>query len=191
MIEQVPLEGFGLRMEPDEERHTAGLAHHASQDLFQFFLVGIPAEFDEAGMCFHFSELRRTGAVPYVMVLDGEPVGVSCFLDVRPAHRGLEIGSTWIAKGHQGTSVNPAAKLLLIRHAFEDLGYERVQLKCDGRNFHSQRAIAKLGAIREGVLRRHMILPDGFIRDTVMFSIVAEEWPAVKAGLESRLTGER
>ena len=117
----------------------------------------------------------------------GAPVGVTTYMEIRPAHRGLEIGSTWLARPAQGTAINPEAKYLLLRHAFETLGAVRVQLKTDGRNLQSQRAIAKLGALREGVLRRHMILPDGYIRDTVMFSVIAEEWPAVKAGLEARL----
>jgi RimJ/RimL family protein N-acetyltransferase len=117
----------------------------------------------------------------------GQSVGVTCYMDIRPAHRGLEIGSTWIARPYQGTRVNPESKYLLLRHAFENLGAVRVQLKTDGRNRQSQAAIAKLGAQREGVLRKHLILQDGYIRDTVMFSIIAEEWPAVKAGLETRL----
>jgi ribosomal-protein-alanine N-acetyltransferase len=83
--------------------------------------------------------------------------------------------------------VNPENKYLLLRHAFETLGAIRVQLKTDGRNLHSQRAIAKLGAKLEGTMRRHIIMPDGYFRDTVMYSIIDDEWPGVKAGLEERL----
>jgi RimJ/RimL family protein N-acetyltransferase len=110
-------------------------------------------------------------------------------MDIRPKHMGLEIGTTWIGRAHQGTKVNPESKLLLLAHAFERLGCERVQLKTDGRNLQSQHAIEKLGAVKEGVLRKHMIMPDGFVRDTVMYSIVAAEWPDVKRGLEARLAG--
>jgi RimJ/RimL family protein N-acetyltransferase len=109
------------------------------------------------------------------------------YLEIRPAHRGLEIGRTWIGRAFQGTRVNPESKLLLLRHAFEDLGAARVQLKTDVRNLQSQRAIEKLGAVKEGVLRRYQMRSNGFIRDTMVFSIIAEEWPAVKAGLERRL----
>ena len=104
-----------------------------------------------------------------------------------PKHRGLEIGFTWIAKPHQGTLVNPECKYLLLRHAFDDQHAMRVQLKTDLRNVQSQGAIEKLGAVREGVLRKHIIRPDGYLRDTVMYSITAEEWPAVRAKLEQRL----
>lgn len=187
MIPQPVLEGFGLRLEPASGGHAEGLADNADLSLFQYSLSAIPPALDAAGLAYHLSALRESGVLPYVMVLDDEAVGVSCFMDIRPVHRGLEIGSTWIGKRFQGTRVNPAAKFLLLHHAFETLGYERVQLKCDARNVHSQRAIAKLGAKREGVLRRHMILPDGYVRDTVMFSIVAEEWPQVRDGLLKRL----
>lgn len=187
-MEQTRLEGFGLTLEPAELHHSAGLSRVATSDHFRYFLVGIPTECDEEGLRFHLETLRNSGAVPYVMMVEGEPVGVTCYLDVRSGHRGLEIGCTWIAKHLQGTFVNPAAKFLLLQHAFETLNFERVQLKCDARNLHSQRAIAKLGAQREGVLRKHMRLPDGYQRDTVMFSIVAEEWPTVRKGLLTRLS---
>jgi len=117
----------------------------------------------------------------------GAICGSSSYLDVRPAHRGLEIGATWYGEAWRGTVVNPESKLLLLRHAFEQLGCARVQLKCDARNERSQRAIAALGAVREGVLRQHMTMPDGYQRDTVMFSIIADEWPAVRAKLVARI----
>jgi RimJ/RimL family protein N-acetyltransferase len=122
-----------------------------------------------------------------VLAATGEPVGVTGYLDIRPKHRGLEIGRTWIAREQQGTAVNPESKYLLLRHAFEDLGAVRVQLKTDVNNLHSQRAIEKLGATREGVLRQYQMRANGKMRDTVMYSVVAAEWPAVKAGLERRL----
>jgi RimJ/RimL family protein N-acetyltransferase len=187
VILQPSLEGFGLRLEPAFEGHAEGLARHADPSLFQYSISAIPPTIDAAGLAYHLDALRDAGLLPYVMVQNDEPVGVSCFMDIRPLHRGLEIGSTWIGKRFQGTRVNPAAKFLMLRHAFEGLGYERVQLKCDARNVHSQRAIARLGAQREGVLRHHMILPDGYVRDTVMFSILAEEWPMVRDGLLERL----
>jgi RimJ/RimL family protein N-acetyltransferase len=101
--------------------------------------------------------------------------------------RGLEIGSTWLGKPWQRTGINTEAKYLLLRHAFEDLGAVRVQLKTDGRNTQSQRAIERLGAVREGVLRKYQRVWDGFVRDSVMFSITDDEWPAVKGRLEGLL----
>ncbi|HYG64117.1 MAG TPA: GNAT family protein, partial [Thermoanaerobaculia bacterium] len=117
----------------------------------------------------------------------GEPVGCSAYLEIRPAHRGLEIGRTWIARRWQGTRVNPESKYVLLRHAFEALGAVRVQFKTDFNNLHSQRAIEKLGARREGVLRRYQMRANGSFRDTVMYSITDGEWPEVRAGLEARL----
>ena len=99
----------------------------------------------------------------------------------------MEIGWTWIAPSHQRSAVNTEAKLLQLTYAFDDLGATRVALKTDGRNLRSQAAIERLGAQREGPLRRHIKMPDGFIRDTVYFSILSDEWPAVRARLEERL----
>lgn len=132
---------------------------------------------------------RLSDVLAFAMVLqeEGSAVGVSTYMDIRPEHLGLEIGRTWIGRDHQGTRVNPGAKLLMLRHAFETLGCQRVQLKTDLRNTQSQRAIEKLGAVKEGVLRKQMVMPDGFVRDTVMYSITADEWPAVEARLLERL----
>jgi ribosomal-protein-alanine N-acetyltransferase len=187
VIRPVPLEGYGIRLEPAKDAHAESLARHAQPEIFRYSVTAIPRQYDAEGLAGHLAALRAAGGYPYALVVDGQAVGVSCYLDVRPAHRGLEIGATWIGRTHQGTRVNPAAKRLLLGHAFEDLGMERVQLKCDARNLQSQRAIEKLGAVREGVLRRHMTLPDGTMRDTVMYSVLADEWPAVRERLEQRL----
>ncbi len=128
--------------------------------------------------------------LPFAVELDGRIVGSTRYGDIREANRGLEIGWTWYLPEVRGTAVNPAAKRALLAHAFERLEMLRVQLKCDARNLHSQRAIERLGAVREGVLRMHLRLPDGFQRDTVMYSIVAPEWPGVRARLDERLAGE-
>jgi RimJ/RimL family protein N-acetyltransferase len=114
----------------------------------------------------------------------GHAVGTTTYMDIRPDDRGLEIGSTWLGKPWQRTGINTEAKYLLLRHAFEDLSAARVQLKTDARNVQSQTAIARLGAVREGVLRKHRLVRDGFLRDSVMFAIIDDEWPGVKARLE-------
>ncbi|MGV3617100.1 MAG: GNAT family N-acetyltransferase [Fimbriimonas sp.] len=191
MKDQPVLSGFGLRLEPAAEHHGEGLAAHAEPVLFALSVKAIPPSYDGVGLAHHLAALRATGALPYVIVRDGEPVGVTTYLDIRPEHRGIEVGYTWIGRRHQGTMVNPATKRLMLGHAFDTLGYERVQLKCDGRNIQSQRAIEKLGGVKEGVLRRHMVLPDGFVRDTVMYSILAAEWPAVRDRLEARLAAAK
>ena len=117
----------------------------------------------------------------------GTIVGWSSFLEIAPGDARLEIGNTAYDPGVWGTQVNPEAKLLLLGYAFDDLGMGRVQLKTDIRNARSQRAIARLGAQFEGVLRRYQRRMDGTVRDTVLFSVLAEEWPTVQAGLVDRL----
>jgi N-acetyltransferase len=126
----------------------------------------------------------------------GRVLGSSSFMDVQPAHRHVEIGCTWYAAPARGTHVNPACKLLMLRHAMQRMfvdahGHEhgcvRVTLKSDARNVHSQAAMTKLGATREGTLRAHRIRPDGYVRDTTFFSILPAEFARVEAGLLARL----
>ncbi|MFL5732307.1 MAG: GNAT family N-acetyltransferase [Chloroflexia bacterium] len=189
-VEPVTLEGRLVRLEPLSEGHIAGLYEVAAPEIFIYMFGGPVSGFNREEFREYLRELRRRPAfLPFVTVLreTGKPIGITCYLDIRPEHRGLEIGHTWIALAHQGTRVNPECKYLLLRHAFETLGAIRVQLKTDGRNIHSQKAIAKLGAKWEGTLRKQVIMQDGYVRDTVMFSIIEEEWPAIKAGLEVRL----
>jgi RimJ/RimL family protein N-acetyltransferase len=114
-------------------------------------------------------------------------VGSTSYLDVQSANRGVEVGSTWYTPDVRGTAVNPESKLLLLQHAFEDWSAIRVCLKTDHLNLHSQAAIRKLGATYDGTLRQHVIRPDGTYRDSVYFSIIDAEWPAVKEGLEVRV----
>ena len=118
---------------------------------------------------------------------DNAVIGSTRYLNITPADRRLEIGSTWYVVGAWGTAVNPECKLLLLSHAFETLGANRVELRTDRLNERSQAAILKLGAIREGVLRRHMKVHGGRMRDTVVFAIISPEWPRVKARLRARL----
>jgi len=189
-VEPVTLEGDWVRLEPLEERHAASMAAHGDMELYRHFAAVRPPEINEQGMLSFIQALKaQVDIVPFATVLrsTGETIGSTTFMDIRPAHRGLEIGTTWIAKAHQGTKVNPEAKWLMLRHAFEKLDAERVQLKCDARNLQSQAAITKLGAKFEGRLRKHFVLPDGFVRDTMMYSIIREEWPEVNEQLLARL----
>jgi N-acetyltransferase len=128
-------------------------------------------------------------AEPGVLGAAGTLVGTSALLEADLVNESVHLGSTFYGRPWWGTAVNPGTKLLLLRHCFEDLGYGRVKIQTDARNTRSQAAIARLGAVREGVLRRHSRREDGSFRDTVVFSVLAEEWPAVRARLEQRLDG--
>ena len=119
----------------------------------------------------------------------GTLVGTSALAEAQLYHESIHLGSTLYGRRWWGTVVNPEAKLLLLGHCFDDCGYGRVRIQTDVLNRRSQAAIAKLGARREGVLRRDMKREDGTFRDTVVFSVLADEWPAVRAGLEQRLAG--
>lgn len=121
-----------------------------------------------------------------VIAPGGAAVGQSCYLALRPEHAGVEIGGTWYGPAARGTTINPAAKLLLFGHAFA-CGAERVEQKTDALNARSRAAMEKSGATFEGIHRRHLRRPDGTWRDTAWYSVLREEWPAVKAGLEARL----
>lgn len=187
-IQPVTLQGRAAKLEPLEVSHAAALAEVATPDLFVYHFP--PPEFTPAGFGQLIGFLKNApGFCPFAIrsLADDRIVGVTSYLDIRPADRGVEIGFTWVAKPYQRTAINPECKYLLLKHAFDDHQAIRVQLKTDLRNLQSQGALEKLGAVREGVLRKHMIRPDGYQRDTVMFSIIAEEWPRVRAGLDKRL----
>ena len=132
---------------------------------------------------------ENSGAVTFSVYdsISGKLAGSSSFLDVRVEHGGLEIGYTWYGVEFQRTHVNTATKLALLDHAFATLDAVRVQLQTDARNKRSQAAIARIGAVREGVLRKHKIYPDGYVRDSVIFSITRDEWPGIQAKLEAML----
>ena len=136
-----------------------------------------------------FARRQRSGDVTFSVYDNASQqlAGSTSYLDIRPNDAGLEIGSTWYGKAFRRTHVNTATKLLLLTHAFDELGAVRVQLKTDARNTRSQNAIERLGAVKEGVLRCHMIYPNGFVRDSVMYSITRHEWPDVRARLGAML----
>lgn len=160
-----------------------------SLDTFRFFSRK-PHDLSTQGMRDFLEFLLAQPSTSAFCVLEPAgraPVGVTTYLDIREAHRGLEIGWTWYAPRLRGDTLNPACKLLLLQHAFENLGAIRVQLKTDERNARSRAAILKLGAVFEGILRENVIMPDGFHRSTAMYAILASEWPAVRARLHERL----
>ncbi|MFM8896669.1 MAG: GNAT family N-acetyltransferase [Actinomycetales bacterium] len=150
---------------------------------------GRPAEI--ADLTRTIAQARDLGRWMWVVRNAGEVVGTTSYLDVSVVDARLEIGFTAYASSVWGTTVNPACKLLLMSWAFEAGGFERVQLKTDIRNLRSQAAIERLGARQEGVLRCYQRRQDGSLRDTVMYSVLAQEWPAVRAGLLDRLAAPR
>lgn len=188
-VRPVRLEGPTIRLEPLVPEHAPLLWPKSDPEIFRHTLEWPRDSSPEAFEEWVRDCLKKPAALLWTVLIQetGEAVGMTGYLDIRPEHRGLEIGRTWFARSAQGTRVNPESKLLLLRHAFEDLDAVRVQFKTDLNNLRSQRAIEKLGAQREGVLRRYQMRSNGFVRDTVMYSILAEEWPEVKSRLEARL----
>lgn len=191
-LRPVTLVGRLVMLEPIAERHIADLVRHAADPEIWTHFGGAKldtAEALRARIEAQQGERERGQALTFAVVslLTSEAVGTTTYFDVSVPDRRLEIGSTWLGRSVWRTAINTECKLLLLGHAFETLGCLRVQLKTDILNVRSQTAIARLGAVREGVLRAHMRRRDGTQRDTVMYSIVAEEWPAVKARLETWL----
>jgi RimJ/RimL family protein N-acetyltransferase len=187
------LEGRHMRLEPLAPQHAEGL-FAASRDpaIWTYLLVqqyaSVAAVHDWIAEALRAQAAGTEVAFATVRRSDGRVVGSTRYLEIRRAHRALEIGWTWLAPEVQRTAINTEAKYLMLRHAFETLGAGRVQLKTDVRNEKSRRAILRLGAMEEGVLRKYQTRFDGYVRDTVMFSLTAAEWPAVKARLDDRLT---
>jgi len=190
LITPVVLESRWVRLEPFEKRHREPLRAAASDpDLWHYhYLNQHNATFDR--YFDHYLRETDAGRDCGFAIIDrasGAVAGSSCYLAVTPAHKRLEIGSTWYAKPFQGGLVNPAAKRLLIGHVLETLGWNRVEFKLDARNARSWAAMRKLGAVEERIHRAHMILPDGHLRDSVWFSILPTDWPRVRSGLDARL----
>jgi RimJ/RimL family protein N-acetyltransferase len=187
--ERITLAGRFVRLEPIEERHRDDLLAAAAEDPVTFRYMGSDLSVGASVWPAYLADAQRPDYVAWATVdaATGRAIGSTRFGDIAPEHGRVEIGWTWIAPSHQRSAVNTEVKLLQLGYAFDELGATRVALKTDGRNLRSQAAIARLGAQPEGTLRRHIRMPDGFIRDTVYFSILAEEWPAVKAHIEERL----
>lgn len=191
-IKPVVLIGKFVRLEPLSEAHIPGLTEiGAGRDFWNFMLYGdIKTEADMRNWVLDIMERGKKGSdLPFVAIHleSGRVAGATRYLNIMPKDRGLEIGGTWYGLDFQRTAVNTECKYLLLKHAFEVLGFIRVQLKTDSLNERSQKAIERIGAKKEGVLRNHMILPDGRIRHSVFYSIIDSEWDDVKTGLEEML----
>jgi len=185
------LRGRHLALEPLEERHAPGLfAAMRDEEVCRYLAWAPPERIDETLALIREARevMARRESIAFAQVWNatGEAIGSTRLLDLRPRDRQVEIGSTFLARPYWRTPANTESKLLLLEHCFERLGCVRVALKTDGRNVRSQAAIERLGAAREGTLRKHMNVR-GYQRDTVYFSILEGEWPAVKRRLAERL----
>lgn len=188
----ITLSGTHIRLEPLRPQHAPDLlAAGKSPEIWSWMMT--PPLTSEAAVASYIAAAMKAEAAgteyafAVIGQMSGRVLGSTRYLDVAPAHRGVEIGSTWYRPDVWGTAVNAEAKFLLLRHAFETWGALRVQLKTDARNLRSQAAIRKLGASYEGTLRHHRVRLDGTVRDTAMFSIIDAEWPVVRAGLLRRI----
>ncbi len=190
------LAGELVVLEPLQTRHEEGL-FVASQhpEIWKWLApVGDSREFFSAWMAVSLAESRagREGVFATVDRASGEPIGSTRYLNVREAHRSVEIGWTWLTPSMWRTGANVEAKLLMLAHAFERLQCMRVEFKTDARNERSRAALAALGAQFEGILRKHMVMPGVGVRDSAYYSVIEEEWPQVRTNLERRLvSGDR
>ncbi len=185
--------GHTVRLEPLTQAHVPDLAIAGKdEEIWRYMLYG--PVINEKSMQLWVKDMLQRQArgtdLPFAVIHlgSGRAIGATRYMEIRPEHRGLEIGGTWYALAHQRTAVNTESKYLLLQHAFETLSCIRVQFKTDLRNERSQRALERIGAVWEGVLRNHMILGDGVYRHSVYYSILIEEWPSVKGKLEVLMT---
>ena len=187
----VVLEGRVVRLEPLRIEHVPGLcAVGLDAELWRWTVAQVRTEDDLRRYVGQALELERQGvALPFATIerASGKPVGSTRYGTIDRANRRVEIGWTWLGRAYQRTALNTEAKYLMLRHAFEDLGCIRVELKTDALNQQSRNAMLRFGAQEEGILRHHQITEAGRPRDTVYYSVLKDEWPQVKAWFEARM----
>jgi N-acetyltransferase len=191
-VKPVTLQGKYVRLEPMTEAHVPGLAELGiGQPFWDFMVYGKINSVEDMRSWVRdvLARAEKGTDLPFVAIHleSGRVAGATRYLNIMPNDRGLEIGGTWYGPEFQRTGVNTECKYLLFTHAFETLGCIRVQLKTDSRNERSQKAIERIGAVKEGILRNHMILPDGYYRHSVYYSVLDTEWPDVKKRLEEMM----
>jgi len=190
-VKPVVLDGRHVRLEPLTRQHIAGLVDVGlDEELWRW--IPVPVQTPEQMAEYVKTALKDQAAgtaMPFAQIdaTTGRVIGSTRYANIERAHYRVEIGWTWIARDWQRTGVNSEAKYLLLRHAFETLRCNRVELKTDALNAKSRAAILRIGAQQEGIFRKHMITASGRIRDTVYFSILNTEWPDLKARLEQRM----
>ncbi len=193
-LRPITLEGNVVRLVPLSEAHAPGLAEVGLEpEIWRHMLYG-NVDNEEKLLAFVQDLLGRQAKgtdLPFTVIYreTGKPIGCTRYLSIDMRNRSVEVGGTWYGPAYQRTAVNTECKYLLLRHAFEVWDCIRVQLKTDLNNTRSQAAIERIGAVKEGVLRNHMIRPDGTIRHSVIYSVIDSDWPQVKARLESLLEG--
>lgn len=185
LTEPIALENAHVRLEPLEPAHAADLTV-AREGLEYAWYTSVPESVPEE-IDRRLRERDAGRMNPWAVVAAGRAVGMTTFCEIDQANRHVEIGYTWIAASVQRTAVNTAAKLLLLTHAFETCDAIAVEFRTHWHNRPSRAAIERLGARQDGVLRNHRLGPDGSLRDTVVYSILPHEWPAVRLGLQRRL----
>lgn len=191
IFDKVALEGEHVRLEPLAEHHIEGLAHAiADGELWKLFVTMVPHVDDVDQFVRNAANAHKNGdglAFATIDKASGKVAGSTRFMKADLRNKRVEIGFTFLAQSFQKTKINTEAKLLMLTHGFETLGLNRVEFITDYLNRNSCNAILRLGAKQEGILRNHMAMADGRVRDSVMFSILKNEWPGVKQNLESLL----
>ncbi len=191
-VEPVTLRGSRVVLEPLSLEHVPALAEVGLEPaIWQWTLARPTSEADLRAWAEAALAGRETGAEMPFATLDastGRPIGSSRYMNIVLEHRRLEIGWTWVAPAWQRTGANREAKLLMLTHAFETLGCRRVEFKTDSLNEPSRTALLGIGATFEGIFRNHMVMPGGRMRHSAYYSVIDDEWPRVKAGLEQSLT---
>jgi RimJ/RimL family protein N-acetyltransferase len=190
-IKPVSLIGRFVRLEPMRLEHADALSSiGAGRDIFRYFPVALDTPQQIEGyvrLCVAGGEAGTLLTWVTVPLETGQPAGSTGYLNIDRHHRKLEIGGTWIVPEWQRTACNTEAKYLQLQHAFETLDCNRVEFKTDSLNERSRAALARIGAIEEGTMRNHMVMPDGRLRHSVYFSVIKSEWPSVRARLEALL----
>jgi RimJ/RimL family protein N-acetyltransferase len=191
-LQSVTLAGRFVRLEPLYAGVAEALFQHANEpEIWQYMPYG-PVDSVERLRAVIVELLGRQARgtdLCFVIVHQEQnaPIGMTRFMEIQPQHSAVEIGGTWLGKAYRRTPVNTESKLLMLTHAFEMLRALRVQIKTDLRNERSQHAIERVGFVREGVLRKHITMPDGYQRSSVYYSVIDDEWPGVKARLQGLL----
>ena len=190
-LDPVTLTGEHVTLEPLSHDHADGLVAAARDgELWRLWYTSVPSPEGMRGEIDRRLALHAAGSMlPFTLRRNdsGDPIGMTTYMNVDADTRRVEIGSTWLARSAQRTGLNAEAKLLLLTHAFDVLRCVAVEFRTHWHNLQSREAIARLGAKQDGVLRNHQRMPDGSLRDTVVFSVVEAEWPAVRSGLQHRL----
>lgn len=188
-IRPVTLAGRHVRLEPLHPSYAEALFPEADEpEIWRFMPYGVVDSVDKlrAVIVDLLGRQERGTDLCFVTIsqVSGRPIGMTRFMEINRGYRGVEIGGTWLGKAHRRTPANTEAKYMMLQHAFETWGCIRVQVRTDVRNEQSQRAVERLGFVREGVLRKNMIMPDGHHRSSVFYSLIDDEWPAIRAHLE-------